>query len=61
MQTIYELANEYWNLWLLFCFVAVVGWALWPSRERSEQMKHAANIPLMDDQELTGKGEGNVG
>lgn len=57
MQTIVALANEYWNLWLLILFVIIIGWSLWPSKERSEQMKHAANIPFNDDTPDAGKGD----
>ncbi len=57
MENIVEIANEYWNLWLLLMFIIVIAWSLWPTKERSAQMKHAANIPFNEDMPDTGKGE----
>lgn len=53
MEYIVSLANEFWNLWLFALFTGIVIWALWPSKRRKQQMKHAANIPLMDDETRT--------
>ena len=57
MQTIIELANEFWNLWLVLMFVAILAWSLWPSKERAKEMKHAANIPFQDGDSNAGKGD----
>ncbi len=57
MQSIVAFANEYWNLWLLIIFVGIVVWAIWPTKARNQQMKHAANIPFEDDDFDAGKGD----
>ncbi|WP_259779923.1 cbb3-type cytochrome c oxidase subunit 3 [Aestuariispira ectoiniformans] len=50
MDNIVSLANNLWNIWLFALFAGVVIWALWPSKRRKQEMDHAANIPLMDDE-----------
>ncbi len=57
MENIVEIANEYWNLWLLLMFIFVIAWSLWPTEKRSAQMKHAANIPFNDDKPNADEGE----
>ena len=44
-----EIARAWWGLWLMILFVGIVGWAMWPSRKRSEEMRDAAMIPFRDD------------
>lgn len=44
-----EVARAWWGLWLMILFVGIIGWTLWPSRKRSEEMRDAAMIPFRDD------------
>lgn len=46
-----EIARAWWGLWLMTLFVGIVAWALWPSRQRSEEMREAAMIPFREDDE----------
>lgn len=46
-----EIARAWWGLWLMTLFVGIVTWALWPSRQRSEEMREAAMIPFREDDE----------
>jgi len=48
-DTIVELANAGWNVWLLLMFLLVIGFALWPSKRRQAEMNRAARIPLEED------------
>jgi len=47
MQGLSDLARDYWGLWLLLFFVAIVGWAYAPRRRR--RLEEHARIPLNDD------------
>lgn len=44
-----EIARAWWGLWLMILFVGIVGWAMWPSRRRGEEMRDAAMIPFRED------------
>ncbi|MDH5558072.1 MAG: cbb3-type cytochrome c oxidase subunit 3 [Alphaproteobacteria bacterium] len=44
-----DIARAWWGLWLMILFIGIVGWAIWPSRQRSEDMRDAAMIPFRDD------------
>jgi cytochrome c oxidase cbb3-type subunit 4 len=46
-----EFARAWWGLWLMTLFVGIVAWALWPSRQRTEEMSNAAMIPFREDDE----------
>ncbi len=46
-----EIARAWWGLWLMTLFVGIIAWALWPSRQRSEEMREAAMIPFREDDE----------
>lgn len=46
-----EIARAWWGLWLMTLFVGIVAWALWPSRQRSEEMREASMIPFREDDE----------
>ena len=46
-----EIARAWWGLWLMTLFVGIVAWALWPSRQRSDEMHEAAMIPFREDDE----------
>ena len=43
-----EIARAWWGLWLMILFIGIVGWAMWPSHRRSEEMRDAAMIPFRD-------------
>ena len=49
MQTLYELANTYWNLWLAIIFFIIVAFAYWPSKKTQKKMDDAAQIPFKND------------
>ena len=48
-DSIVELANAGWNVWLLAMFVIAVAYAFWPSKKRQKEMDHAARIPFEND------------
>ena len=52
METLKELSGHlypYWQLLLVFVFVAIVAWAYWPTAKRRDEMRDHADIPLRDD------------
>ena len=48
-ETIYDLANAFWPLWLMTLFLGIVVWVYWPSRK--EELEAHGRIPLDDDRE----------
>ena len=53
MQTLHELASQFWGVWLMILFVGICIWALWPSRQA--EMDRAARIPFEDEENKGGK------
>jgi cbb3-type cytochrome oxidase subunit 3 len=43
------LAREFWVVWLMAMFLAIIGWTFWPKR-RGELEAHG-RIPLDDEEE----------
>jgi cbb3-type cytochrome oxidase subunit 3 len=48
-----ELANALYPVWVVLfmtLFVAIVAWALWPSRRQQDRMDDHANIPFRNEE-----------
>jgi cytochrome c oxidase cbb3-type subunit IV len=47
MDVIHEFFRSIWVVWLGLIFLGIVAWALWPANRA--RFRHAASIPLADD------------
>lgn len=44
-----QAARTWWGAWLMLLFLGIIAWALWPSRQRSQEMRDASMIPFRED------------
>ena len=55
MDSIIELANSLWVVWLMLVFGGIVAWILWPSRRKTFEEDYS-RIPLRDDEPVPSEG-----
>jgi cytochrome c oxidase cbb3-type subunit 4 len=56
MQTIYDLAVQFWGIWLMLLFAGIVAWAYWPGRK--SEMEERGMIPFREDDGANGSAGG---
>lgn len=42
-----EVIYEFWLVWLVILFLAIVAWVFWPKRK--QELERHGDIPLRDD------------
>ena len=48
-EMIYQTATDYWVVWLMAIFLAIVVWAFWPKNK--ERFEAYGRIPLEDEKD----------
>ncbi|MCS6878407.1 MAG: cbb3-type cytochrome c oxidase subunit 3 [Geminicoccaceae bacterium] len=47
MSTLFQVLHQFWIVWLVALFVAIVAWTFWPSRKH--RLERHARIPFEDE------------
>ena len=47
MDQVVEVVTNFWGLWLMVIFIAIVAWVYWPGRKK--KLEDLGRIPFKDE------------